>query len=303
MKKRKRYFTIMVVPHTEESTYSIKLPLFIVQLIVALSVLLLSAFLIFIYSYRSALYDAKEVQALRQINQVQQDEINNFAFQTQKLIEQINQIENLADLVSEKLGINLEEDQREDSSVLESEGEASRMYASRSGRGGVLSRAVANIEMLQSLIPEQSDSLETLESEVDDFVSRLAATPSIWPAGGRLTSGFGMRRSPFNRAVMQFHEGIDIAGAHGSPIYSTADGRIAFIGFRGGYGRLIIMSHGYGYETYYAHLSRFAVSGGQWVKRGQVIGYMGRTGWVTGTHLHYEVRVNGVAVNPMNYIN
>ncbi len=307
MKKRKRYFTIMVVPHSEESTYSLRLPLFVGQCVVALLVLCLAGLLILVYSYRNAQHEAKEVQVLRQVNQVQQDEINAFAFETQKLIEQMSQIEVLAELVAEKLGLSLdnEEDEAEDASSMGTGGDEPRVYASRSGDSGdarVLDRAVANIEMLQNLIPEQTDSLQMLETEVDKFVRRLAATPSIWPASGRLTSGFGMRRSPFNRAVMQFHSGIDIAGVHGSAIYATADGVINSASYRGGYGNLVTISHGYGFETYYAHLSGFAVSSGQWVKRGQVIGYMGRTGRVTGTHLHYEVRVNGVAVNPMNYI-
>jgi murein DD-endopeptidase MepM/ murein hydrolase activator NlpD len=310
LKKRKRYFTIMVVPHSEESTYSLRLPLYIGQFVVALFVLCLAGLLLMAYSYRNALHEAKEVQALRQINQVQQDEINAFAFETQKLIEQMGQIEVLAELVAERLGISLDnEEENEDGDVSSmgmgeggmGEGEP-RVYASRSAEGRVLDRAVANIEMLQSLIPDQTDSLQMLEEEVDKFVRRMAATPSIWPASGRFTSGFGMRRSPFNRTIMQFHSGIDIAGVHGSAIYATADGVITSASYRGGYGNLVTISHGYGFETYYAHLSGYAVSTGQWVKRGQVIAYMGRTGRVTGTHLHYEVRVNGVAVNPMNYI-
>jgi len=280
--------------------------LFVVQLLVAFSALCLAGLLILVYSYRNALNDAKEVQALRQINQAQQDEINAFAYETQKLIEQMGQIEMLAELVAEKLGISLDEEEVEedkDASSMGKGGGELRLYASRSSEARVLDRAVANIEMLQNLIPEKAESMELLEVEVDKFVRRLAATPSIWPtSGGRLTSGFGMRRSPFNRAITQFHSGIDIAGAHGSPIYATADGTVSFAGYRGGYGNMVLINHGYGFETCYAHLSRFAVSSGQWVKRGQVIGYMGRTGRATGTHLHYEVRVNGVAVNPMNYI-
>lgn len=242
------------------------------------------------------------MQILRKVNQAQQDEINAFAFETQKLIEQMSQIEVLAELVAEKLGLSLDHEEDEDVSSMGTVESEPRTYASRSGDERVLDRAVANIEMLQNLIPEQTDSLQMLEIEVDSFMRRLAATPSIWPASGRLTSGFGMRRSPFNRTVMQFHSGIDIAGVHGSAIYATAEGVITSASYRGGYGNLVIISHGYGFETYYAHLSRFAVSSGQRVKRGQVIGYMGRTGRVTGTHLHYEVRVNGVAVNPMSYI-
>ncbi len=138
--------------------------------------------------------------------------------------------------------------------------------------------------------------------EVDEYLRRLAATPSIWPTRGRVTSGFGMRRDPFGRGS-KFHHGIDIAGAYGTPVYATASGQVINASYRGGFGNLVIIRHGYGFETYYAHLSGFAVSTGQWVKRGQVIGYMGRSGTATGPHLHYEVHVNGVAVNPYRYLN
>lgn len=307
MKKRRRYFTIMVVPHSEEATYSVRLPLVVGQLMVVLFVLGLTGILVLAYAYRDALQDASEARILRQVNQAQQDEINAFAYETQKLMDQMGQIESLAELVSEKLGISPlgggdDEDDDEDTSSQAGDGETQRFYAGRSGESRVLDRAAGNIAVLQQLIPEQTDSLETLKQEVEEYVRRLAATPSIWPARGYYTSGFGMRRSPFNRSVSQFHNGIDIAGTHGTPVYATADGRVSSIGYRGGFGNMVIIFHGYGFETYYAHLSGFAVSGGQWVKRGQVIGYMGRTGKVTGTHLHYEVHVNGVPVNPLNYM-
>lgn len=307
MQKRKRCFTIMIIPHSEEATYSLRLPLFVGQIVVALMVIGLAGFFILAYSYRSASSEAREARVLRQVNQAQQDEINAFAHETQKLLEQMSQIEVLAELVAKKLGLGLdseeeEEDEEASSMGVEAADEVGRLYAGRGGEGGVLDRAAFNIAILQHIVPEQADSLEMLKGEVEEYVRRLAATPSIWPTYGRLTSGFGMRRSPFNRAVMQFHRGVDIAGTHGTPVYATADGRVTTSSYRGGYGNLIIINHGYGFETYYAHLSRFAVSSGQWVKRGQVIGYMGRTGQVTGTHLHYEVHIYGVAVNPLNYM-
>ncbi|MEW5783611.1 MAG: M23 family metallopeptidase [Bacillota bacterium] len=279
------------------------MPLWVGQLTAAIFVLGLAGFCVLAYVYRTVSQEAHEARILRQVNQVQQEEINAFAYETQKLLEQMVQIEDLAELVAEKLGIDLDqvEDELDTSSQAEV-GEAERYYANRSGEGRVLDRAAENIAVLQHLMPEQSDSLEMLKGEVEEYVRRLAATPSIWPAWGRYTSGFGMRVSPFNRNLMEFHSGIDIAASYGSAIYATADGRITATGYRGGWGNLITISHGYGFETYYAHLSGYAVSTGQWVKRGQVIGYMGRSGNVTGTHLHYEVHVNTVAVNPMNYI-
>ena len=306
MRKRKRYFTIMVVPHSEESTYSMRIPLWVGQVMAVVLVLGFAAVFILAYVYRNVSMEAKEARILRQVNQVQQEEINSFAFETQKLLEQMGQIEDLAQMVADQLGIDLaQEEQNEgetDSSSQSVQNEAERYYASRSGERRVLDRAAANIEVLQTLLPEQSDSMELLKGEVEESLRRLAATPTLWPAWGRYTSGFGMRRSPFNSGLMEFHSGIDIAGGHGSAIYATADGTVTSASYRSGWGNLITLSHGYGFETYYAHLSGYAVSAGQWVKRGQVIGYMGRTGNVTGTHLHYEVHLNGIPVNPMNFI-
>lgn len=298
--KKNRCFTIMIVPHSEEATYSIRVPLVVGQLIVALFVIGLAAFFVLAYTYRHALAEAEEVRILRQVNQAQQDEINSFAHETQQLLKRMQEIEDLAELVADKLGLSLGEE-RADSQ----EGALSdeiRYYASRSDKGRVLDRTADNLAVLQNLIPERADTLELLKEEVDEYNRRLAATPSIRPCRGRVTSGFGMRRSPYRRSIRQFHYGIDIASAHGTPVYATADGQVSFAGYRGGYGKLVIIRHGYGFQTYYAHLSSVAVSSGQWVKRGRVIGYMGRTGTATGTHLHYEVHVNGVAVNPARYM-
>lgn len=302
VQKKNRCFTIMIAPHSEEATYSFRLPLIIGQMIVVLFVVGLAAFLFLANAYHNARLDAEEMRILRQANQVQQDEINAFACITQQLLERMQQIEELAEDVAGKMGISTGRDEEQN----EDEGEAApaetRLLASRSDQDRVLDRAAENLSLLQSLIPENTDTLENLKGEVDEYIRRLAATPSIWPARGRFTSGFGMRRSPFGGGS-QFHYGVDIAGSHGAPIYATASGQVTQAGYRGGYGNLIIVAHGYGFHTYYAHLSSFAVSSGQWVKRGQVIGYMGRTGHATGTHLHYEVHVGGVAVNPLRYMN
>ena len=128
---------------------------------------------------------------------------------------------------------------------------------------------------------------------------RLAAekAPFAMPvrSGYRLTSGFGMRWG-------RLHAGTDFAGAHGTPIYATAEGVVVDAGWQGGYGRMITIRHEFGLETRYAHLSRIRVREGQRVSKGQRIGDMGNTGRSTGTHLHYETRVNGKPVNPMTFI-
>jgi murein DD-endopeptidase MepM/ murein hydrolase activator NlpD len=129
--------------------------------------------------------------------------------------------------------------------------------------------------------------------------SHSGAAPSaaglIWPVQGVLTSTFGMRWG-------RMHEGIDIGAAQGTPIYAAAGGTVNYAGWEGGYGNLTVIDHGNGLATAYGHQSQLAVSSGQTVSRGQVIGYVGSTGHSTGPHLHFEVRVNGVPNDPLSYL-
>ncbi len=129
----------------------------------------------------------------------------------------------------------------------------------------------------------------------------LACTPSIRPAKGWMSSGFGYRVSPFT-GQKEFHKGIDLATRMGAPIVAPADGMIASINWDHGYGRILTIKHGYGVSTKYAHLKKALVKKGQYVKRGETIALVGNTGRSTGPHLHYEVHLNKVNVNPLRYI-
>jgi murein DD-endopeptidase MepM/ murein hydrolase activator NlpD len=130
----------------------------------------------------------------------------------------------------------------------------------------------------------------------------LAAIPSGRPTAAPMeTSSFGYRRDPFN-GMAAFHAGIDFTGAYGQPIQAAERGRVSFVGQRQGYGNVVEVDHGNGILTRYAHLSRFAARVGDKVTRGQTIAKMGSTGRSTGTHLHFEVRVNGDAVNPRRFL-
>jgi murein DD-endopeptidase MepM/ murein hydrolase activator NlpD len=127
------------------------------------------------------------------------------------------------------------------------------------------------------------------------------ALPSMWPVDGRLMSSFGQRTDPFS-GEGAFHAGLDISAARGTPINATADGVVTTAEWAGEYGRLVVLDHANGFQTYYAHLSRVDVVAGQWVRRGEVVGSAGATGRATSAHLHYEVRRNGTAVNPYPYL-
>lgn len=129
----------------------------------------------------------------------------------------------------------------------------------------------------------------------------LESIPSIWPTKGKLNSRFGWRSSPTSGAST-FHKGIDIGKNNGEPIVAPANGTVTFVGRQSGYGNCVEIRHANGISTMYAHMKSYTVKRGQEVKRSDVIGYVGNTGRSTGPHLHYEVRVNGVPVDPMKYI-
>lgn len=130
---------------------------------------------------------------------------------------------------------------------------------------------------------------------------RANSAPSLWPVEGQVTGSFGERIDPFN-GEGAFHSGIDIGAMIGQPVIAPADGVVEFAEFMGGYGRAIIIEHGHGISTRYGHLKGFAVFPGQHVHRGDTIGFVGDSGRSTGPHLHYEVRINDVPVNPRKYL-
>jgi murein DD-endopeptidase MepM/ murein hydrolase activator NlpD len=152
----------------------------------------------------------------------------------------------------------------------------------------------------QSLSLEQN--LHDLYELLSDQRSFLNALPTKKPADGYFTSGFGIRVSPLGDGVEKMHEGLDIANVVGTQIQAPAQGSVVFAGRKSGYGQIVILDHGYGLETWYGHTSRVLVKAGQLVNRGQTIALIGNSGRSTGSHLHYEVRVQGIPVDPLNYI-
>jgi murein DD-endopeptidase MepM/ murein hydrolase activator NlpD len=132
-------------------------------------------------------------------------------------------------------------------------------------------------------------------------LAEMTYTPSLWPVVGEITGRFGERMDPFS-GEGAFHTGVDISSTYGDAVHATADGVVIEAAEHGGYGRLVIVDHGYGVTTWYGHLSSYNVPAGIHIKRGQVIGYVGTSGRSTGPHVHYEVRINDAPVNPMRYL-
>jgi murein DD-endopeptidase MepM/ murein hydrolase activator NlpD len=146
-----------------------------------------------------------------------------------------------------------------------------------------------------STIASIADGLGGIDASID--------TPSLWPVIGPITSSFGEREDPvLHNGEGEFHAGIDISAPVGTPIRATADGTIKSAAVANGYGREVIIDHGHGVETCYAHMSGFTVMPGEAVVKGQVIGYVGLTGRITGANLHYEVRIHNAPVNPHKYL-
>jgi murein DD-endopeptidase MepM/ murein hydrolase activator NlpD len=155
--------------------------------------------------------------------------------------------------------------------------------------------------LLKDLLAGLEDRLQTVRTDVDKRNQLAAATPSIWPTHGWLSSTMGRREDPFTGGK-DFHPGLDISADKGDPVYATADGKVTNAAAAGNYGNLVIVDHGYGIETRYGHLSAFKVKQGQAVKRGDLLGLVGMTGRATGPHLHYEVRANGRILNPLQML-
>ena len=160
------------------------------------------------------------------------------------------------------------------------------------------------MDMLNRQLYIQSKSFDEVVDLFKNHDEMLNCIPAIQPVANKnlkyTASGYGMRIDPIYKTA-KFHNGMDFSANIGTPVYATGDGVIKKAGWQSGYGKIIIVSHGFGYETWYAHLNKYNVRVGQKVVRGEVIGEVGNTGKSTGPHLHYEVHVKGKVVNPVNY--
>jgi murein DD-endopeptidase MepM/ murein hydrolase activator NlpD len=169
------------------------------------------------------------------------------------------------------------------------------------GLGASFASTDAALGMLSELLGALGSRLDSVRDSVERRNALANATPSVWPVAGWLSSTYGNRVDPFTRG-RDFHPGLDISADYGRPVVATGDGLVGAAGHNGAYGNMVMLDHGFGIVTKYGHLSRIAVRSGQRVKRGDVIGYVGSTGRSTGSHLHYEIWMNGRLTNPMTLL-
>jgi murein DD-endopeptidase MepM/ murein hydrolase activator NlpD len=147
-----------------------------------------------------------------------------------------------------------------------------------------------------------ADALILLSSPARHIMRMAPSIPNLWPVDGRLIGSFGPRQDPFSGEGQEIHKGVDIGAAIGTPVHVTADGVVRFADMESGFGKLVVVDHGGGVETWYAHMSKLYVHTGQEVHRAELIGAVGMTGRVTAAHLHYEVHINGRPMNPYSYL-
>lgn len=324
-KRRRGALTIMAIPTTDGSVKSISVPLLLIYMgsSVALAVvtfLVLSYFgmtaTVARFYHQQIIKDAhiqrlaKDNSALEELNDANKKKLQEFAERTAQLEKELGRLEATS---VEIMGIIKGKKISTTGTSVASRGsyergtppggEREQAPVAEVAEGGdsLVAETEAKLDDMAEVVADLRRDFSSLQRSAISYRDRLDHTPSGWPARGRITSSFGRRRHPITGQV-QTHDGIDIAAATGTAVKVTADGVVRFSGTRAGYGRVVVVDHGYGFETVYGHNSRNVVSAGQRVKRGQVIAYLGSTGTSTGPHVHYEVRISGRPVNPRSYM-
>lgn len=285
-REKNRHFTLMVVPHDAAGrAWVFRIPSFILKNL--LVIILLSVLIFSLSIFYSTFLSGKLVHYNVVVSQSGEKDkkIDEFLTDTgairrelQSILDQSNELRRLLGLKIEKEKVVIEGFQEENPKLFKIQ--------------RALKSSLKEIE-------ETKTSFNQLKERVAYIQERLAASPSGWPVYGRLVSLFGYRRSPWR----SYHTGIDIDVPYGYPVRATAPGLVTYAGWRTGYGRVVQISHNYGFSTLYAHNSKLLISSGTRVRKGQIIASVGATGFATGAHCHYEVRKWGAAINPYAFLN
>lgn len=300
----KRYITLFVLSNHASKTKQIRVSVRTLKAAVAVGVVFTLVLLAGIFDYARIKSNYSEYYNLKKDYTSQKIVLQSFS---SKIKEMEGQIARLG-LFDKKLRIiaNIEAPRETaHTDQIMGLGGASADEEFLSGPGarlnGLVTRMRSDLNRLEQQASFQENSFAELQEQLVKQASFLAATPSIWPARGWVTSTYGNRISPFTGRP-QRHKGLDIANRVGTSVIAPANGIVVKVGRNGALGKSVVISHGYGVKTTYGHLSEASVKTGQRVKRGQKIASMGNTGRSTGPHLHYAITSNGVSVNPSKYI-
>ncbi len=304
----KENITLMIFPGTSGSPKKMSISRRLVRVGITLSLVLIvgvtGASIYFTKQYIQLIDERVEVSDLRRESKIHKIQVDKLGQQVKEFSTEMSRLERFANKLRVITDIG------ESPAPVEKDWGVGGPYglSSQSFSTSLEREAIAMVERLSGSL-EQLDQQSKVQvvsfQQLDEFFknqkSLLSSTPSIWPTRGWVTSGFGMRKSPFT-GLKEKHHGWDIGARMGSSIRTTADGVVVLAGRKSGYGKMVEVDHGYGITTRYGHNSKNLVKVGDRVKRGALIGMVGSTGRSTGPHLHYEVLLNGVSVNPKNYI-
>ncbi len=305
---RKDEYTIMVFPGAASAPKKIRVPKRGIRIGLAiflvLAVGLAGSSLYYTQRYFELLEDQTEITKLRREAKIQKIQVEKFAKQVKNFETEMARLERFENKL--RVITALEDSPKsieKNWGVGGPYGLTSNSFSTSLEREAMamVDRLSHDLEQLNKQVHIQTISFQELDEYFKNQKSLLSSTPSIWPTRGWVTSGFGYRKSPFT-GLREKHEGWDIASRAGSPIRATADGVVVVDGREHGYGKMLEIDHGYGLVTRYGHNSKHRVEVGDRVQRGQVIAEVGSTGRSTGPHVHYEVLLNGVPVDPKNYI-
>ena len=293
----KKYFSLIIVPHNRGKFKTVTLSEKKVKILITVLTLLFSALTVFLIDYFSMNVTRQKYRELFDENSRQKQAITKYKVSLNKLKTNISEFEAYAKKINVMAGLKSPEVLKEVGVGGGDRGSGQEVNYSNYSQDAGLNHA--------KRISRKADGIDknlgTLVRFFENQTAKLASTPTIWPTTGWLTSAYGTRIDPFT-GKKAFHYGIDIASSFGNSIVATADGFVSHVKREKIGGNTVIISHGGGFTTVYCHLSKFAVRAGQAIKRWDVIGYVGQTGKALGPHVHYEVRRNGKAVNPYQYV-
>jgi murein DD-endopeptidase MepM/ murein hydrolase activator NlpD len=294
--------TIVLVPEGTSRVKQVRLPRFLVVLFVLLSLSAGGCVLWLAQDYYAIKAGLPELAHLKKENEYQKRQFIHLAQRIDEITQKMGEMKEFDRKLKDMVDLETGKGTPALGGVGGSEPSLLRpdysMVKSHKDLVRLMHRSLDNVD--NEIALGERDKAE-LHKFLENQKTLLASTPSIWPTKGWLSSRFGYRTSPFT-GEREFHRGIDVATRMNAPIIAPADGVVTYVGRDRGYGRVISIKHGKGLITRYAHLHKALVKKGDYVKRGEAIALVGNSGRSTGPHLHYEVHLNGMAVNPLRYI-
>ncbi len=299
----KNFYTFLIIPKKKSSAKKFTLSSKLLNGVVFCIIIIVLSSVYTYYDYIKIKRDKIELGQLRKQTREQKlqiedlaEKVNNFAMK----MEELNQLDKNIGIMA-NIG-----DNRYKGRILGQGGSMNEELRIKSGvdsdQSVVMAKIHQNVDQLTKDATDQKNSFNDLLRFLREKRSIMAATPSIWPVQGWVTSEFGYRESPFS-GVREFHRGIDISTRTGVQVVAPADGIVSEVSYDREMGHMIRIDHGHGMSTWYGHLWKSALMKGSMVKKGDLIGYVGNSGRSTGSHLHYSVILNGIPVNPRKYLN